>query len=110
MSLPLSLACPIEWTDYNGHMNVAYYARAFDIASAAFLSSTESPAAPLTLLRSRIDYRREVLEGAELRFDIRILPSAPDSGPHLAIFMMARPENGAESYLAAVEQREFRRP
>ena len=28
-----------EWTDYNGHLNVAYYIRVFDIAADAMLDN-----------------------------------------------------------------------
>ena len=106
--LDLTLVCPVEWTDYNGHMNVAYYARAFDIASTAYLSSQASDVRTPSLFRSRIDYRREVLEGSALRFRVRLLPSASDSPLQVVIFMTAMPESDGESYLAAVEMREFR--
>lgn len=70
-----------EWTDYNGHMNVAYYALAFDRALDQFLVANFGMddqyvklvgAGPFAL-QSAYHYFAELLVGESFIFDFRIL-------------------------------------
>lgn len=62
-----------EWTDYNGHMNVAYYVLAFDHATDAFLDAAGLGEAWRTetgrsvfVVEAHVTYDAEVTEGAPL--------------------------------------------
>lgn len=62
-----------EWTDYNGHMNVAYYVLAFDHATDAFLDSVDLGAAyrarsdcSVFVVEAHVTYDQEVHEGDPL--------------------------------------------
>jgi acyl-CoA thioester hydrolase len=69
-----------EWIDYNGHMNVAYYMLAFDMATDAFFDHIGLGEAYKTKyncttfsLEAHITYDREVLEGDPLMFKTYLL-------------------------------------
>ena len=72
---------PPEWIDYNGHMNVAYYSRAFDQALDVLLEDHlgigESYVARARrgpyVLQSHLHYMGEFLEGEEFRIAVRLL-------------------------------------
>lgn len=70
-----------DWTDYNGHMNVAYYMRAADMALDACLSEngvgTLRPA--LAPAVSRVEYLQEVHGGKRLSISVQILALTPES-------------------------------
>lgn len=90
-----------DWTDYNDHFNVAYYAQAFDMAARQFrgdLGIAED--VPLRTARSRIDYLREIPGGATLTMTTQVL-SAGTGGLHLLQALYA----GEDPYLAAIEER-----
>ena len=69
-----------EWIDYNGHMNVAYYVLAFDYATDAFIDylgldrDYKAKANVTTFVGDmNVTYKREVVEGAPLRFTTQLL-------------------------------------
>jgi acyl-CoA thioester hydrolase len=69
-----------EWIDANGHLNMGYYVVVFDFATDAWLDhiglgahSKENRRVMTFTLESHVTYRREVREGAELRFTTRLL-------------------------------------
>ena len=76
---------PPEWIDYNGHMNVAYYAMAFDQAVDEILEESlgvgetlarEQRMGPMAL-QSQIHYLGELLEGTEFACDFQLLDADP---------------------------------
>ena len=88
-----------DWTDYNGHFNVAYYVQAFDQAVRAFRDA-EAGLPPLQLLRNKVVYLREVHGGRHLTITTQIL-SVSTHGIHLLQAMYV----DADGYLAAIEER-----
>jgi acyl-CoA thioester hydrolase len=69
-----------EWTDQNGHMNVAYYVLAFDRATDVFYdqlgtgwSYLERERRSLFTLSMNVDYLREVGAGDSVRVVSRLL-------------------------------------
>ena len=63
-----------DWTDYNGHMNVAYYVLIFDIYGAEILmnkfnmgeQSAKTTKKSTMVVESHITYNQEVTEGDEV--------------------------------------------
>jgi acyl-CoA thioester hydrolase len=68
-----------EWTDRNGHLNVAYYVLAFDRATDAFYDrlgigwSTLEQGRSLFTLAMNVDYLNEVFAGEIVRIASRLL-------------------------------------
>ena len=68
-----------DWTDYNGHMNVAYYVLIFDLYGAEVLmnrfkmgeDSAKSSKKSTMVVESNITYNQEVKEGDEV--DVNLL-------------------------------------
>ena len=68
-----------EWTDYNGHMNVAYYVLIFDLFGAEILmdkfqmgeQSAKKTKKSTMVVESHITYNQEVKEGDEV--DVNLL-------------------------------------
>ena len=68
-----------EWTDYNGHMNVAYYVLIFDLFGAEILmdkfkmgeESAKKTKKSSMVVESHITYNQEVKEGDEV--DVNLL-------------------------------------
>ena len=68
-----------EWTDYNGHMNVAYYVLIFDLFGAEILmnrfhmgeESAKTNKKSTMVVESHITYNEEVKEGDEV--DVNLL-------------------------------------
>ena len=68
-----------EWTDYNGHMNVAYYVLIFDLFGAEVLmdkfkmgeESAKKTKKSTMVVESHITYNQEVKEGDEV--DVNLL-------------------------------------
>ncbi|MEQ9457238.1 MAG: acyl-CoA thioesterase [Alphaproteobacteria bacterium] len=99
-----------EWTDYNGHFNVAYYARAFDLSFGVFLENAcgggAVPAASgettftHRIIRSRVQYLREVHLGRLLQFTTQVLGATNGSVSVLQAMYVP-----ADEYCAAVEER-----
>ena len=83
IAAPLELhhetVCP-EWIDYNGHMNVAYYILAFDLATDTFFdflgldeAYRETSGNSTFAVEAHITYQRELAEGDPLRFATQLL-------------------------------------
>ena len=71
---------PPEWIDYNGHMNLAWYLRAFDLATDAFydfigigLDYVRERRHSLFALETHITYQAELYEGELLRVETQLL-------------------------------------
>ena len=69
-----------EWTDANGHMNVAYYVLAFDCATDALYDAlgigwdyVRHERMSLFTLGMNVDYLHEVLAGDDVRIASRLL-------------------------------------
>ncbi|MFP6640970.1 MAG: thioesterase family protein [Myxococcota bacterium] len=69
-----------EWIDYNGHLNVGYYALVFDYSTDAFLDALgldapgrERMCVTTFTLESHFTYQREVIEGEQLEFTTQLL-------------------------------------
>ena len=67
-----------DWTDYNGHMNVAYYVLIFDLYGAEFLMtkfemgehSAKTTKKSTMVVESHITYNQEVKEGDEVDINL----------------------------------------
>ena len=67
-----------EWTDYNGHMHVAYYVLIFDVYGAEMLmekfkmgeSSAKNDKKSTMVVQSHITYDHELLEGEEVDINL----------------------------------------
>ena len=67
-----------EWTDYNGHMNVAYYVLIFDLYGAEFLMnkfemgehSAKTTKKSTMVVESHITYNKEVKENDEVDINL----------------------------------------
>ena len=67
-----------EWTDYNGHMNVAYYVLIFDLFGAEILmdkfkmgeESAKNTKKSTMVVESHITYNQEVQEGDEVEVNL----------------------------------------
>ena len=69
-----------EWTDYNGHMNLAYFVLVFDLATDGFYSGFglgedyfKRTGHSTFAVESHTNYLAEVLEGASLRCTTQLL-------------------------------------
>jgi acyl-CoA thioester hydrolase len=69
-----------KWTDYNRHMNVAYYTLVFDHAVDAFFSYVglgrdyrEATTGSTFAVEHHITYNKEVVEGDEVRCETRLV-------------------------------------
>lgn len=80
---PLALhreTVPPAWSDYNGHMNLAYYLLAFDHATDAFFDHIDLGHAyrlksehSLFTLEAHVSYARELNEGDAMRFATQLV-------------------------------------
>ena len=72
-----------EWTDYNGHMNVAYYVLIFDLNAAELLmnkfnmgeKSAKETKKSTMVVESHITYNQELLEGDAVSYTHLTLPT-----------------------------------
>jgi acyl-CoA thioester hydrolase len=91
-----------EWTDHNGHMNVAYYLMAFDVAGDAMneaigIDDAYRAAGLSTFaVEHHICYLREIRAGAALRCETRIVDH-----DEKRMHVYAEMTNATEGYLAA---------
>lgn len=74
------LAVKPEWLDYNGHMNVAYYTLAFDLAGETLVEAigmgahyTRETRNSWMVLEAHISYLQEAHQGDALRVETRVL-------------------------------------
>lgn len=74
------LGIPAEWTDQNGHMNVAYYVLAFDRATDAFYdvlgngwSYLDRTGKSTFTLAMNVDYLGEIFAGDSVRIVSRLI-------------------------------------
>ena len=101
-----SLEIPPEWTDRNGHMNVAYYVLAFDRATDVFYdrlgtgwSYLARERRSLFTLSMNVDYLREVVAGDSVRVVSRLIDH-DDKRIHYFHEM----RHAQEGYLAATSE------
>ena len=83
-----------EWIDYNGHMNVAYYLLAFDLALDALFDRIgltqpyhETHGVSTFALEVHLSYIREVRLEDPLRFEVQML-DLDEKRFHLLIYMV----------------------
>ena len=95
-----------EWVDFNHHLNVAFYVRAFDFATDAFfdhaglyLDYIERTGCTLYVREMHVSYHREMKESAPMRFETQVL-DVDEKRLHLFHFMY----HDAEGYLAATNE------
>lgn len=100
------LRIPAEWIDYNGHLNVGYYAVAFDKATDALLDHLDLGLAyrqrsnhSIFVLESHVTYLREVAENDAVRFATRLLDA---DGKRLHLFHAMHHEQ--DGWLAATAE------
>ena len=100
------LDIPPEWTDQNGHMNVAYYVLAFDRATDAFYdqlgigrSYFERERRSLFTLAMNVDYLAELFAGDTVRIVSRLL-----DGDHKRIHYFHEMHHATKAYLAATNE------
>ncbi len=95
-----------DWIDYNGHMNVGYYAVAFDQATeavCAHLGIAEAyrrqTDASMFVVEAHLTYDREVLEAAPLVFRTRLVGYDAKR-----LHLLHRMFHGEAGYLAATNE------
>ena len=93
-----------EWLDYNGHMNVAYYVLAFDLAVEELLLSiglgeenAKKTGISTMALESHITYDREVTLGQDVEFRMQLVDH-DHKRVHLYLEMHVK---GSSGYLAS---------
>ena len=67
-----------DWTDYNGHMNVAYYVLIFDVYGAEMLmekfemgeTAAKKDKKSTMVVQSHITYDHEIMEGEEVDINL----------------------------------------
>ncbi len=106
---PLSLfECEVrpEWIDYNGHMNVAYYVLAFDLATDALFDYVGigeryvmEQNRSMFALESHVTYQRELRAGDPIRITTQLL-GFDHKRMHFAHLMF----RGADGDLAATSE------
>ena len=95
-----------EWVDFNHHLNVAFYVRAFDFATDAifdhaglYLDYIERTGCTLYIREMHVSYHREMKEGAPMRFETQVL-DVDEKRLHLFHSLY----HDAEGYLAATNE------
>jgi acyl-CoA thioester hydrolase len=95
-----------EWTDQNGHMNVAYYVLAFDRATDVFYDAlgigwdyVGRGRGSLFTLAMNVDYLRELRSGDELRIATRVVDV-----DHKRLHYFHEMLHAAEGWLAATNE------
>ena len=105
----LDLRVKPEWIDYNGHMNIAYYVAAFDLATDNFfrIVTPQIWDGPRFLggfyaVEMHVTYERELYEGQRLSFTSQLL-GVDDKRLHF----FHRMYHAAEGFLAATNELMF---
>lgn len=95
-----------EWTDYNGHMNVAYYVLAFDHATDAFLDAAglgetwrKETGRSVFVVEAHVTYDSEVMEGAPL-----VIQPRPLAVGRKTLRLFHTMHHAAEGFLAATNE------
>ena len=95
-----------EWVDYNHHLNVAFYVRAFDFATDAlfdyaglYLDYIGRTGCTLYVREMHVSYHREMKEGAPMRLETQVL-DVDEKRLHLFHHLY----HDAEDYLAATNE------
>ena len=95
-----------EWTDQNGHMNVAYYVLAFDRATDVFYDAlgigwdyVGRERKSLFTLAMNVDYVRELHSGDEVRIATRVVDV-----DHKRLHYFHEMMHAAEGWLAATNE------
>lgn len=97
---------PPQWIDYNGHMNVGYYAVAFDRATDVVCDHLglgeayrRRVGASMFVVEAHVTYDREVLEAAPLAFRTRIVDHDAKR-----VHLLHRMFHAGDGYLAATNE------
>ena len=100
------LEIPSDWTDLNGHMNVAYYVLAFDRATDTLYDALgigwdylERERRSVFTLAMNVDYLREVMAGSRVRIESRLLDH-----DHKRIHYFHAMHDAREGWLAATNE------
>jgi acyl-CoA thioester hydrolase len=95
-----------EWIDYNGHMNVAYYLKVFDLAVDQFFNMFDlgedyarQGGGSVFALEHRITYQRELKGGDPLRVTLQMMDM-----DRKRIHFFMRIYHATEGYLAATNE------
>ena len=95
-----------EWIDYNGHMNLAFFVRAFDFATDAFFDYVGADEAyrndtgySLFLLETHVNYFNQMKQGDGMRFETQLLDY-----DHKRVHYFQRMIHLEEDYLAATTE------
>ncbi|SJZ32281.1 acyl-CoA thioester hydrolase [Enhydrobacter aerosaccus] len=95
-----------EWVDWNGHMNVAFYVRAFDQASGAFMRNmglgrnyVDNKLGMTFVLETHVTYDREMKGGAPMRFTTQLLDRDAKK-----IHLFHEMHHAEQDYLAATNE------
>ena len=69
-----------DWVDYNRHLNIAFYVRAFDLATDAFFEHigidhdyVDREGHSYYVLETHVSFHREMKEAAPMRFETALL-------------------------------------
>ena len=88
-----------EWTDYNGHMNVAYYVHIFDIASDVMLekfimgeTAAKNDKKTTFVVEMHTNYHREIRLGEEVDVYLSYL-NHDDKRIHYRVSMFHKEKN-----------------
>ena len=94
-----------EWIDHNGHMNVAYYVLAFDLATDEFyeglnigLTHQETGYSVFTL-GMNVDYMQELFEGDPIRVETQLV-----DWDHKRVHYIHLMYHAEKGYLAATNE------
>ncbi len=95
-----------EWIDVNGHMNVAYYVLAFDLATDAFLNSigggesyVHDQGGSFFIVEMNVSYKQELRLNNPLCFTTQVVDINPKK-----IHLYHRMYHQEEGYLAATNE------
>lgn len=87
-----------EWTDYNNHMNVAFYVLIFDHGMDAFLEHVsmdetlrKATGSSVFVAESHVIYLNEVMQGETVRISFQIIDHDPK---RLHMFLLMHSEDG----------------
>jgi len=100
------LEIPPEWTDQNGHMNVAYYVLAFDRATETLYNALgigwsylDDTGRSTFTLAMNVDYLKEVFAGDRVRIVSRVIDC-----DHKRVHYFHEMHHTTKAYLAATSE------